>query len=210
MMIKLCGIRRPEDILYCNEFRPDCIGFVLAESKRRVTPEEVLRLKEPLHKEIKTVGVFVNEEFPTLVKIVEQTGLDILQLHGDESADYVTVLAEVFPEKQIWKAVRVTDEQSLLAAARLPVSCVLGDAFTQTAYGGTGHKANWDIIQRVRDSLGKPLILAGGLNAETILPAIRATSPFGVDISSGIETDGVKDRKKIKTIMTLLRSEQSE
>ncbi len=203
MKIKFCGIRRTLDIEYMNEFLPDYIGFVFAESKRRVSPNEAQMLIEKLDKKIKTVGVFVNEDVASLIETALLLKLDVVQLHGDENSEYLSIVRERLPNCEIWKAVRVTDVESIQNAERLDVDMLLLDSFSKNEYGGTGEMADWELIKRAK--LTKPYFLAGGLNAGNIKEALGVVSPFGLDISSGIETDGLKDYLKIKEIMMLLK-----
>lgn len=201
MIIKLCGIRRIEDIEYVNEFLPNYVGFVMADSKRKVTLDQLIFLKENLYPKIKAVGVFVNEKIENIKKVAPY--LDVIQLHGDEDSDYINILNNEIKDKEIWKAVRVTNASSIKNAEMLPCDKLLFDSFSKNAYGGTGDIANWGIIKE--STITKPFFLAGGLNLSNIENAINEVSPFGIDISSGIETDGVKDRKKIENIINLLR-----
>lgn len=201
MKIKLCGIRREEDIQYVNEFLPDYIGFVFAESRRRVTSRQAEILKSRLDVKIKAVGVFVNEPINSIA--IYKNAADIIQLHGDEDESYIVELKEIFPDKEIWKAVRVRTAEDIAKAQMLPVDKLLLDSFSKDSYGGTGKTADWSVIKNT--IITKPFFLAGGLNADNIEQAVLEVKPFGVDISGGIETDGFKDKNKINEIMTILR-----
>jgi phosphoribosylanthranilate isomerase len=203
--IKLCGLSRLQDIDYVNEFKPDYIGFVFAQSRRQVTPVFAVDLRKKLRSDIKAAGVFVNENIETLVKTALSVNLDIIQLHGDEDEEYIERLRKKLIGFEIWKAARVIDEDSIVMAEKLPCDRLLLDTFSPSAYGGTGCSANLDVIANVESCLNKSFFLAGGLNYSNILSAIQKTNPFGVDISSGIETDGLKDRDKIKELINLLR-----
>lgn len=203
MKVKLCGIKRPEDIVFMNEFLPDYVGFVFAGTKRCVTPETAAGLAQHLDGKIKKAGVFVNERPESAVQTVNLVGLDVVQLHGDETAQDITVLRKLLPGVEIWKAVRVRDRGSIPASLRLGADLLLLDSFSRNEYGGTGRTANFGLIREA--NLKIPFFLAGGLNSENLPGAIRELSPYGVDISSGIETGGVKDRRKIGQIMRILR-----
>jgi len=205
MKVKLCGIRRTEDIEYVNEAMPDYIGYIFAESKRRVTPFEAAAFTRKLHPQIKTVGVFVNENIEKIIGITQIVKLDVIQLHGDEDAAYIEKLKENLPTIEIWKAVRVQSEQDILLANELPVEKLLLDAFSPSALGGTGSTADWAIIINSKAKITKPFFLAGGLAMYNIKNAIKSLAPFGVDISSGIETNGFKDRNKILAITSLIK-----
>lgn len=203
MKLKLCGIRRPEDVAYVNEFPPDYIGFVFAKSKRQVTIEQAAALSGKLRSGIQTVGVFVNEPLDHLLQIAQAVGLDALQLHGDEDARYIEAL-HIRTALPIWKAVRVTDVESIRRAELLPVDLLLLDSFSPASYGGTGKVANWDVIRDAKPQ--KPFFLAGGLNAKNLREAVESVCPAGIDLSGGIETDGRKDREKICAVSAELQA----
>ncbi len=204
MKIKFCGIRREEDAYLMNEFMPDYAGFVFAKSKRQVDLQTAKRLSEILDKKIKTVGVFVNEDIGTVANIARETGLFAVQLHGDEDGEYIAALKRLLPEAQIWKAVRVLCANDILAAEELYADMILLDSFSQSAYGGTGKVANLDAIKESGIIGRRDFFLAGGLCAENIEGITREINPFGVDISSGIEENGVKSRSKIIEIMRIM------
>ena len=202
MKVKLCGIKRPEDIVFMNEFLPDYVGFVFAGTKRLVSPEKAAGLAQHLDGIVKRVGVFVNAPPKFIVRTVNLVGLDVIQLHGDETAQDIAALRKLLPGVEIWKAVRVRDRESIPAALRLGADLLLLDSFSKSEYGGTGKAGNFSLIREA--NLKVPFFLAGGLNRENLRSAIQELSPYGVDISSGIETDGVKDRRKIEQIMWIL------
>lgn len=208
MKIKLCGIKRPEDVGYMNRFRPDFVGFVFAGTKRRVTPRQAAELAEKLDSGICRAGVFVNEEPERIAAVARAVGLDVIQLHGDETARTVSALRKLLPGTQIWKAVRLKDGTSIPAARKLGADLLLIDSFSRDAYGGTGQTADPGLLRAA--GLKTPYFLAGGLNAENIRPIVREFLPYGVDLSSGIETDGVKDPSKIETMMRILREESGK
>ncbi|HCW80055.1 MAG TPA: N-(5'-phosphoribosyl)anthranilate isomerase [Ruminococcaceae bacterium] len=188
-----------------NEFKPDYVGFVFAGKKRRVTPLQAAALAKKLDKSVMRVGVFANEDVKRIDGTVRIAGLDAVQLHGDETAAAVKALRSLLPHGvRIWKAVRVCSSESIQAALKLGADCLLLDSFSPAEYGGTGKMADFGLIKKAK--LSVPFFLAGGLNAGNIMDAIREVSPLGVDISSGIETDGVKDRRKIKEIIEILRN----
>ncbi len=208
MKVKLCGIKRPEDVSYMNEFKPDYVGFVFAGTKRRVSPEAAALLAEKLNPKIRKVGVFVDEE-PEIVRFAARLiGLHAVQLHGAENTQYIEQLRSALPGVKIWKAVRVKNEESILSALHLPADRFLFDSFSPTEQGGTGIPVNLELIQK--SGFNKPFFLAGGLNSKNIPGIIEKIRPYGVDISSGIETDGVKDPKKIEAVMRILRSTEIE
>lgn len=203
MKIKLCGIRRPDDIRYVNEFKPDYVGFILSEGfKRSVGLGTFCELKSHLDKNIKTVGVFVNEPLEYILKYYAEE-LDVIQLHGDETAEYLQELKKMV-KCNIWRAVRVKNAEDIITADNMGADLLLLDSFSVKGYGGTGKTADWNIISRV--NIKTPYFLAGGLNKNNICDAIKTVKPYGIDISGGIETDGFKDREKIENIMKLIRS----
>ena len=213
MKIKFCGLRRPEDIEYANQTRPDYIGFVFAKSKRQVSPELAGQLGLGLAEGLKKVGVFVNAPLEEILEAVRLAKLDVVQLHGDEGPEEIRAVKEALvgvstvtigkiPE--IWKAVRTTDAAVLLAADGLEVDRLLLDAFTPGMAGGTGVVADWNMIRGVKGQLTKPFFLAGGLNAGNLEEAVYAVEPYGIDLSSGIETDGFKDLSKMEAIIKII------
>jgi len=213
MKIKFCGLRRPEDIEYANQTRPDYIGFVFAKSKRQVSPELAGQLGLGLAEGMKKVGVFVNAPLEEILEAVRLAKLDVVQLHGDEGPEEIRAVKEALSGvcsgtigkcPEIWKAVRTTDAAVLLAADGLEVDRLLLDAFTPGMAGGTGVVADWNMIRGVKEQLAKPFFLAGGLNTGNLEEAMRAVEPYGIDLSSGIETDGFKDLSKMEGIIEII------
>ena len=201
--IKICGMRRVDDILYVNTYHPDYAGFILSEGfKRTVDIDTFYDLELLLNKEIKRVGVFVNEPIENILKSFAQK-LDVIQLHGEENAEYIDKLRENC-DCEIWKAVRVKDEDTIRMVNQFQADKLLLDSFTAVAYGGSGKVANWKIIQTAK--IEKPFFLAGGLTEQNIVEGIKTVQPYGIDLSGGIETDGCKDRNKIAKIIELVRN----
>lgn len=199
--IKICGVRRMEDILFVNEYRPDYIGFVFSKSKRQVTLEQAEGLKRVLHPEIQSAGVFVNEPIPFIVQLSDRHIIDLIQLHGDEDADYLAALKKS-TSCPIIKAIRVQSREQVLKAQELPCDYLLLDTFSAGSYGGTGSTFDWGIIPK---GLTKPFLLAGGLSCENIAQAARTVRPYALDVSSGAETNGVKDKDKIQKLIKMVR-----
>ncbi|MGN1103200.1 MAG: phosphoribosylanthranilate isomerase [Huintestinicola sp.] len=199
-MIKLCGIRRREDVSIVNEFLPDFIGMILTEGFRRTvdmnTAEELSVL---LDKGIKKVGVFVNEPQENVRSAVSRLGLDVIQLHGDEDREYIRSLSV---KCEIWKAVRVRSPEDIYNAEKLGCHRLLLDSFVKNAVGGTGVTADWNIIRNTDISL--PYFLAGGIGEDNIAAALEICPD--IDLSGSVETDGVKDREKIRRITELYRN----
>ncbi|MCH5192354.1 MAG: phosphoribosylanthranilate isomerase [Oscillospiraceae bacterium] len=204
MLIKLCGMRRPQDIGYANDAKPDFIGFILAEGYRRtISAEQAAELAASLQSEIKAVGVFIDQSPEFLAETAEKIGLYAVQLHGNEDADYISRL-RMLTKAKIWKAARVQTAEDIHHADSLGADMLVLDSFSPDANGGTGKVADWELIKSVRTNT--PYLLAGGIDINNIEQAIKILPPgCGIDISGGTETDGVKDPDKIKAIMNIVR-----
>jgi phosphoribosylanthranilate isomerase len=206
MKIKICGIRRPEDIEIVNEFLPDYIGFILVPaSKRYVSPEKIVELKKNLDPRIKTVGVVVNESVEKLGEIRKICGLDVIQLHGEESPEFCKELGG-----RIWKAIRVKDEDcvEILEKYAEYTELLLLDTYVEGTHGGTGQAFDWDLIDFL--SADYNIGLAGGITRENAALAKKKVEPELIDVASGSETNGVKDREKIKDIIQIIRGKRNE
>ena len=199
MKLKFCGLTREADIRAANETRPDYIGFVFAESRRRVTDEQAARLRALLSPGIQAVGVFVNDD-PTHIALLANRGvIDLIQLHGSESAAYIQRL-RTMTAAPIICALRVGKQTDIKRAESNLVDFLLLDTYTKDAYGGSGRIFDWSLLGEV----GKPYFLAGGLNESNITRAMR-TGAYALDLSSGIETDGVKDAEKMRRVAALVK-----
>jgi len=201
--VKICGLRRPEDVAAVNRFLPDYIGFVFAESRRRVTPDEARKLKNLLDPHIKAAGVFVNAPVQQVLEAVNTGIIDLIQLHGDEDEAYLKMIRQSTPYPII-KAVRVRSKSQILEAQKLPCDMLLLDAYKRGQYGGGGEGFDLSLIP----PLEKPFFLAGGLSLTNIAQKIAQCRPYCADISSGAETDGVKDPEKIGRIIGLIRHQR--
>lgn len=202
--VKICGLSRREDIAYVNAFKPDFIGFVFYEkSKRAVTPEKALELKGLLDRSIKTVGVFVNAAPAFVAELAELGAIDLIQLHGDEDADYCKKL-RLLTDAPLIKAVRVRSKESLTGLEKYPVDYFLFDTYQAGVYGGTGQRFEVELGQ----DIPKPFFIAGGLDAGNVAAVIKKNKPFAVDVSGGVETDGRKDPKKISAFIASVRGER--
>lgn len=194
--IKFCGLRREEDILEANELRPDYIGFVFAEKSRRaVSRETAARLREMLHGEIRAVGVFVNAQPETIAFLLEEGIIDLAQLHGQEDAEYIARLRDL-TDKPVIQAFRVGSGEDVRRAEKSPAEYILLDAGA-----GDGKTFEWEHAK----SAARPYFLAGGLTPENAAEAAEKLHPFALDVSSGIETDGVKDPQKMRAFMRAVR-----
>lgn len=219
-MVKICGIKEEATLQGMNGLPVDYIGFVFAKSKRHVTPERASAL-QALSKRIemaegkppRVVGVFVNPTIEFLEEVLSKVELDVIQLHGDETPDFCQEVQAQF-KIEVWRALPVTEEVhgegNLTGADRLSVyrnavSAILLD----TAGGGTGKTFQWDVIpsyQAAARQNGLQLLIAGGLTPDNVAQLVTSYHPQGVDISSGVETDGVKDIHKITAFAERVRS----
>lgn len=200
--IKFCGIKRLEDIAYINKLKPEYAGFIFAKSKRRVSKELAKELLEKIDKRIKTVGVFQDEDITIVKSIKDELNLDILQFHGDESKEYL----KEFKKEEIWKAIGIEYEKDLLKIKEYEKvsSKILLDSKIFGISGGLGKTFNWDYLNNIKSK--ENIIIAGGINKDNILPLIHKINPSIIDISSGIEIDGVKDFKKMEEIILKVRN----
>ncbi|MPW26712.1 phosphoribosylanthranilate isomerase [Alkalibaculum sp. M08DMB] len=196
--IKICGLTREEDIYFINSTRPEYIGFVFAKSKRQVDPHKCKRLISLLDSDIKVVGVFVNSCPKEINDIVDYCKIDIVQLHGNEKQEMCNDI-----NSKVWKAFRVKDKYSLDKLKEYKVDGYLLDAYDVDQFGGTGSSFNWSLVKDAR--LDKEIILAGGITPDNVQNAIRETNAQIIDISSGVETNGIKDFDKIKTLIERVR-----
>ena len=234
--IKMCGISKVETIPAIVDAKPDYMGLVFAPSKRQVTVEQAKTLVDELHKEyektygevtvsmntdtaqdsqdsqefvqgnsnfekIKTVGVFVNETIENLLKIAEEVKLDVIQLHGDEDDSFIQTLKEQ-SNVEVWKAVQVRSAADAEKWIDSSADMLLFDAYHKDERGGTGEIFDWSSL----DAFERPFMLAGGIDSANVARAIRTVRPYGIDISSGIETEGVKDNEKIKAFTNIVRT----
>jgi len=187
--IKICGLSRLCDIDAVNAVKLDYVGFVFAESRRKVTTEQAAKLKQLLRPSISVVGVFVDEPAPSILSLVNSGVIDVIQLHGSENEEYIFELKQL-TNKPVIKAISVQSKGDVQKWSETAADFLLLDHKS----GGTGHSFDWDLIGKVDG----PFFLAGGLNAENVTKAIKKTTPFAVDVSSGVETNGVKNPIKIK------------
>lgn len=203
MKIKFCGIRRLEDVAAVNLCQPDYMGMILSGGFRRsISQEQAQRLVQEKSDAIAAVGVFVNESSETICRMAEQLHLQVIQLHGNESAEQIQTLQQKIG-LPVWKALRIGTLEELEAAGTNPADCLILEGKTGAGIGGTGVCADWELL--ARHSWNRSFFLAGGLQPENVLEAIATVSPTGVDFSSGIEEDGVKSLRRMKQLMTLIR-----
>ncbi len=196
--IKLCGLSRPCDIEAANALRPEYIGFVFApKSRRYVTQETAEALRKMLDPAIRAVGVFVREDPERIAGLLDRGIIDLAQLHGNEDEKYIARL-RALTGKPLIRAFRVDSPADLADARESTADFILLD----NGAGGTGESFDWSLLQ----GFGRPYFLAGGLNPENAAAAVETLRPFAVDVSSGIETDGVKDGKKMKAFVDAVRT----
>lgn len=219
--VKMCGISKVETIPAVVEAQPDYMGLVFAPSKRQVTVDQAKILVSELHKQyanrynrdviqwsndvvqefIKTVGIFVNETLENLVTIATEVNLDAVQLHGDEDEAFIQSLKER-TNVEVWKAVQIRSAADAEAWIDSSADMLLFDAYHKDERGGTGEVFDWSCL----DEFERPFMLAGGIDSTNVARAIRTVRSYGIDISSGIETDGVKDNEKITAFTKLVRT----
>lgn len=202
--IKLCGLTRNEDIINANLLRPDYIGFVFWEKSRRaVTREQAQGLREKLDPSISAVGVFVDEDSDYVEELLRNGIIDMAQLHGNEDEGYIRRLKEK-TGKRIIKAIRIRDEIDTGLIEKSPADFIMLDAGM-----GEGKSFDWDMIKRSGIDRSR-LFLAGGLDPDNVGEALKKAAPFAVDVSSGIETNGVKDREKMEAFVRNVRLADAE
>lgn len=194
--IKICGVTRMQDIKVINEEKPDFIGFVFAKSKREITPDRAAELRNTLRPEITPIGVFVNEKIELIYSLVRGGVIKMIQLHGAEDNDYIRAL-KVMTDTPVIKAVPIERRGDAQKWDDSPADYLLLD----NKGGGTGICFNWGLIGRV----SKLFFLAGGINPQNVKDAVTQTSPFAIDASSGVETDGLKDPDKIRELIRNVR-----
>ncbi|MBR1482209.1 MAG: phosphoribosylanthranilate isomerase [Ruminococcus sp.] len=199
--IKFCGLTRPCDIAAANEIKPNYIGFVFApNSKRRVTYKQAVDLKNLLSKDIQAVGVFLNEDIEQVISLLNLGIIDAAQLHGDEDAAYIARIQKE-TGKPVIKAFQIHSEADVAAAEKTMADYIILDAGT-----GEGKTFDWNLI----DSFQKPYFLAGGLHSGNVTDAMRKLHPYALDVSTGIETDGLKDKQKMAAFAATVRKEETE
>ena len=215
--VKMCGISKVETIPAVVEAKPDYMGLVFAPSKRQVTVDQAKTLVEELHRgyaqkygsdtehdkndTIKTVGVFVNETVDNLITIANEANLDAVQLHGDEDEAFIQSLKER-TNVEVWKAVQIRSAADVEKWIDSSADMLLFDAYHKDERGGTGEVFDWSSL----DAFERPFMLAGGIDSTNVARAIRTVRPYGIDISSGIETNGVKDDEKITAFTKIVKS----
>lgn len=194
--IKLCGLSRPEDIAAANALKPDFVGFVFAASRRQVTPEAALRLRRLLDPAIPAVGVFVDEAPDRVADLLNRGVIQIAQLHGREGEEDLARLRALAPGRPLWQAFRLRQPEEAA-----PANASSADSILLDSGRGSGEAFDWALLSAIR----RPYFLAGGLGPETVADALCTLHPYGVDVSSGIETDHKKDAEKMAAFVAAVR-----
>ncbi|QGG52510.1 phosphoribosylanthranilate isomerase [Lysinibacillus pakistanensis] len=197
--VKICGLKEQQHVRAAVEAGADAIGFVFAPSKRQISIEQAHQLAKEVPGEVLKIGVFVNPSVEELRAAVEGVPLDYVQFHGEETPEFIR--QQGYPAI---KALSVRDEEDVRAAANYNVDYYLFDAPGTDFKGGSGHTFDWTLLEMVGIPRDK-LILAGGLKAENIAEAVCLVSPYMVDVSSGVETDGIKDEAKINAFIQAVK-----
>lgn len=192
MKVKICGIKDVETALTAVESGADALGFVFAESKRKITSEQAREIIKELPDELLKVGVFVNEDPDVIRKIVDEAGINVIQLHGDETPEYCAQFSV-----PVIKALSIESHDDLNQMGLYSCDYYLLDSPKGKYRGGNGVTFDWNLLNGEKLD-GKKIILAGGLSIENVEQAIEVGAPYMVDVSSGVETDGKKDVNKIR------------
>ena len=200
MEIKICGLKRVEDALMVNEFENiKYVGFVFANTPRKITIEKALEIKKNLRPDIKTVGVFAGQPMEEIIEIMEKADLDVCQLHSGETNEDCG-----FINKTVWKSISVKDKESAeMAESYTNADGFVLDTFKKNQWGGTGETFDWSAVEDF--SKNHFTILAGGINSANVNDAIEKVSPNIIDLSSSVEVDGFKNYDKIKEFMESLK-----
>jgi phosphoribosylanthranilate isomerase len=200
IQVKICGLRRMEEVQLVNRYRPDFAGFVMAPGRRQVSLAEAAVLAGGLAAGIGAAGVFVDADLDTVCKAVRLVGLTVVQLHGSEEDPYIGQLRRHLSGICFWKAFRIRGASDVAAASSTCADLPLLDTWSPQAHGGTGRCFDW----RLLDGFPRPFVLAGGLDADNVTAAM-ALHPACLDLSSSIETDGRKDEARIRAFMARVR-----
>ncbi|MFA6567270.1 MAG: phosphoribosylanthranilate isomerase [Victivallales bacterium] len=204
IFVKICGITRAEDAVFASGCGADAFGFVAyPKSPRFINASSVKGIAGKIPGNVMRVAVFVNPTIDEVKKYVG-AGVNAVQLHGDETADFAEEVAKF---AEVWKAIRPETPNDVLNYRDYPADKFLIDTFIGNAYGGTGKTADWESAKFAVENLKAPVILAGGLNSANIAEAVESVRPYGVDVSSGVESSpGVKDHGKLTALFSKIRS----
>lgn len=214
--VKFCGISEEDTIPVLRGTRPNHVGFVFAPSKRQVDIEQAHSIARSLQGGLQTtgcdtyiscVGVFVNETIPNVIEVAKTVPLSVVQLHGDEDIAYIESLRNHLQEQQlefvqIWKAIQVQSKEDIVQWEQAPIDGLVVDAYSKEERGGTGKTIDWSLLENVQ----APYYLAGGIGLHNVARAIRRLQPYGLDMSSSLETNGHKDAKKMRTMSHIIKT----
>jgi len=207
--IKLCGIKREDEIHIINKFPLTYAGFIFAKSKRQVDIKTCLYLKKQLRNDIIPVGVFVDEPLESLLETVKRCKLKVVQLHGSESVDYIQKIPV-----NVWKTIPVKDESSLeeVKTYEHVVEAIVFETYHEQLKGGTGKTFDWSLLkeylenrQQIKMPMGCQIVLAGGISPENAVEARKQINPDVLDVNSGVEVDGFKKLDKIEKLFKELK-----
>ncbi len=208
--VKICGLRTLADVELVNRYQPEYAGFVFASTRRFVTDEQALLMRKKLADSIQAVGVFVDEPMKHVVQLCDMGVINIVQLHGNETEDYIRALKQK-TDICVIKAVRVQRAEQVMESMSSVADFMLFDTYKKGMPGGTGERFSLGLLQegiaklRERNCTIKPYFLAGGLDCGNVAQVIRQTDCYAVDVSTGVETDGVKDEMKVKRFLECVR-----
>ncbi|MCY3039244.1 phosphoribosylanthranilate isomerase [Aerococcus sp. Group 2] len=199
MKLKICGLKRSVDISYCNPLPIDYVGFIVdyPKSQRSVSLSTLNDLSQAVDPKIQKVGVFVNYNLEVIADLLNEGVIDIAQLHGQESPADIIYLQNL-TNKSIWKSFAISEASDLAKAKTSPADQILLDY----KEAGSGKSFNWELLE----DFDRPFILAGGLNANNIKAAMEQVNPIGLDLSTGVESQGYRDPKKIKAIVRMVKN----
>ncbi len=200
--IKICGLKTVDDVYKINDFPIDYVGFVFAESKRKISKETAVEMKKALRDDIKVVGVFADMRFSEVREISDYVDLDVIQLHSDENDSF----CGKFKNKIVWKSISVCEENpEIIAEKYTNADGFILDAYTKDLRGGSGKIFKWKLAENFSKKYFT--VLAGGLCEENIFAAYEEVKPNVLDLSSSVETNGIKDYNKIKNLMRRIKNE---
>lgn len=206
--VKICGVKSVGTVRLLAQLNADFLGFVFAESRRRVTAEEAGSMLMQVPNHPPAVGVFVNPTLAELEDVLSRVPLQVIQLHGQESAEFCLEAAERF-QRKIWKAISVDKENRLsveLEPYKPVVEAFLFDTHDARQAGGTGKRFSWTQIPELQKQVGsRTCVIAGGINEDNVGELLSRYAPAVIDVSSGVETDGEKDHEKIKSFLQRVR-----
>ncbi len=198
--VKICGIKNLNDAIFAVDYGADAIGFVFAKSIRKISREKTRAIVRKLPPFVTTVGLFVNATVENMDATCRFCGLDAIQLHGDEPPNIINKLKDI---KTI-KAFRIQNEKNISPIKKYKPRAILLDGYSENQMGGTGISFDWKIVKKLKTSI--PIIVAGGLTHLNVSQAIKIVKPYGVDVSSGVETKpGQKDKKLIKKFIDAVK-----